>query len=136
MATFDPRRLPDQPPEPAFHPWTFRPEVAQIARRTRLPGCRVEAVDGRVGTVVDASLTPDNSYLVVVLSRWPFGKRTQLPAGTVNHIDAEARRVYVDRSAQIVKAAPLVLPEAYDDPASRAAIAEYYRSTYRAHLNQ
>lgn len=55
---------------------------------------------------------------------------------SVNQVDAGAKKIYVDRSRGLIKAAPLVLPEAYDDPANRATVASYYEATYHARLNQ
>lgn len=117
------------PPEALFDPWNFRPDVAVEISGARLAGCKVEAIDGPIGKVVDASLTPDNSYLVVLLGRL-FGRQVMLPAGTVNHVDRTDSMVYVDRSRDQVKYAPDVAAEAYDDPAHRDQLAGYYHATY------
>lgn len=125
MTGFAPELLPDQP----FDPWNFRPDVAVEVRGARLAGCTVDAIDGRLGKVLQASLAPEHSYLVVTTRRW-LGIRLQLPAGTVGHVDPAGRTVYLDRTRSQVKAAPRVPPEGYDDPGYRDRLADYYRATY------
>lgn len=111
------------PPIPGagFDPWNFRPDVAVEVAGAKLAGHKVDAVDGQVGTVVTASLDPDDSYLIVSTSRL-FGKQIQLPAGTVNHVDRAERRIYVDRTKSQIKQAP---------EAEREKLADYYHHTYQ-----
>jgi hypothetical protein len=113
-------------PHGHFDPWNFRPDVAVEVGGAKLAGHRVEASDGRVGTVVTSSLAPDDSYLIVNTGRWVLGKKLQLPAGTVNHVDRSERRIYLDRTKAQVKAAPTG-----SDPADRDNVAAYYDRTYQ-----
>lgn len=121
-------------PEPVPHEhvdlWNFRTDVAVEVQHANLGGYRVEAIDGGVGTVDIAHLEPTECYLVVRTGRI-MGKRTLVPAGVVNHVDREARTIYVDRSRSQIKGAPVVPPEGYDQPVHREALAGYYQSTYR-----
>lgn len=119
--------IPDPVPEVRFDPWNFRPDVAVEVRGAKLAGHRVEASDGKIGTVVTASLVPGDSYLIVNTGRWLVGKKIQLPAGTVNHVDRSERRIYLDRTKAQVKAAPT----GYDDQADRDSVAAYYDRTYQ-----
>jgi hypothetical protein len=118
-------------PEAGFDPWNFRPDVAVEVQGAKLTGCKVEAIDGPVGTVETCSLNPDDSYLVVSTGRL-FGKKLHLPAGTVNHVDTSERRIYVDRSKSQIKGAPEVKPEVSDEPMNRQTLAEYYQQTYHS----
>lgn len=126
MTGIDPETI----PHPPFDPWNFRPDVAVELPGSRLTGYRVEALDGRLGKVVGANLTPDDSFLVVATGWWVFGRALPLPAGTVSHIDHTGQVLYLDRSRSQVKGAPAVAPEGYDDPARRDTLADYYRATY------
>ena len=71
-----------------------------------LVGYHVEATDGRIGKIDEASHATDESYLVVDTGPWIFGKKVLIPAGTVTHIDHTDRKVYVDRTKDQVKASP------------------------------
>jgi hypothetical protein len=113
--------MPNPTPGTGFDPWNFRPDVAVEVAGAKLAGHKVEAIDGQVGTVVSATLDPDDSYLVVSTGRL-FGKQIQLPAGTVNHVDRDDRRIYVDRTKSQIKQAPA------DD---REQLADYYQHTYQ-----
>jgi hypothetical protein len=114
----------------SFDPWNFRPDVAVELGGAQLSGDKVEATDGTVGKVLDAKLVPGDSYLVVTTGRWVFGHQTILPAGAVSHVDRAGRKIYLDRSRDQVKGAPEILPDEYDDPTHRDALADYYHATY------
>lgn len=127
MTRLDRHATPDPTPDVRFDPWNFRPDVAVEVRGAKLAGHKVEATDGKVGTVVTCSLAPGDSYLIINTGRLVFGKRIQLPAGTVNHVDRSERRIYVDRTKAQIKEAPTE----YDDPAHRDTVAAYYDRTYQ-----
>ena len=54
-----------------------------------------------------------------------------LPAGTVNHVDHDDRKVYVDRTKDQIKAAPEYDETSHSDPAYRDKLGGYYGDTYR-----
>jgi hypothetical protein len=112
----------------AFDPWRYR-EDAGVAS-TDLVGYKVEATDGHIGRIDSASHDVDASYLVVDTGPWIFGKRVLLPAGMVNHVDHEDRKVYVDRSKDQIKAAPEFDESTYTDPVYRDKLGGYYGDTY------
>lgn len=83
--------------------WTYRElEVGDID----LAGFTVEARDGEIGTVDEASHEAGAGYLVVDTGRWIFGKKVLLPAGTIEAIDLEEERVRVDRTKDEIEGAP------------------------------
>lgn len=125
MTGIDPRSA----PEAQFDPWNFRPDVAVELGGAQLIGHKVEGIDGAVGKVVDVNLTPSDSYLVISTGR-VLGHQTILPAGTVNHVDAAAHKIYIDRTQDQVKTAPEIASDERDDPGYRDALAAYYRATY------
>lgn len=125
MTGFDPHPTPGAP----FDAWNFREDVAVELAGEKLSGDKVEAVDGSLGKVADASSRPGDSYLIVTTGRL-FGRRVMVPAGSVNHIDHTDHKIYLDRSRDEVKAAPEIPPDRYEDPASRDQVASYYRGSH------
>ncbi len=104
--------------------WTYRQEVAD----TDVGGFEVEATDGSIGKVDDATYETGDSYLVVDTGPWIFGRKVMLPAGLVRAVDADAEKVYVDRTKDEIEHAPeyddsLTLDESY-----RGRLGSYYES--------
>ena len=107
--------------------WTYRiDEVEDVD----LEGFAVEATDGEVGTITEASYELGSSWLVVDTGPWIIGKKVLLPAGTIEQIDREARKVFVDRTRDEIEAAPEHDPSGYADQEYRLALAEYYATFY------
>src|SRR3954452_22622897 len=52
-------------------------------------GYRVEAVDGRVGTVLRTENIPVRAYLTVTTGPWFLGRQLSVPAGLVAEVDAK-----------------------------------------------
>jgi hypothetical protein len=114
-----------------FDPWNYR-EGAEIGDGSDLVGFRVEAIDGHIGKIDEASTLVGDSYLVVDTGPWIFGKKVLLPAGTVTHIDSLEKRIYVDRTKGQIKDSPEYDPETFRDPAYRDKLGDYYHGTYDA----
>ena len=115
-------------PAGRFDPWSYRDEA--VITGADLVGYKVEASDGGIGKVDRASHEVNSSYLVVDTGPWIFGKKVMLPAGTVNHVDHDERKVYVDRSKDQIKAAPEYDETTDTDPAYRDKLGGYYDDTY------
>ncbi|WP_170318770.1 PRC-barrel domain-containing protein [Allorhizocola rhizosphaerae] len=138
MDALDPQEPRYQTPGPiagagtgnTFDPWSYRDEVA--VNGASLTGYKVEAVDGGIGKVDDASHEVGAQCLVVDTGPWVFGKKVLLPAGTVNHIDREERKVYVDRTKDQIKSAPEFDPDTFTDPVYRDKVGSYYGDNYHA----
>ncbi|MFD3547232.1 PRC-barrel domain containing protein [Streptomyces sp. NPDC058655] len=84
--------------------WSYRAGVDYLA--AELTGYKVEALDGGIGKVDKHSDEVTDAYLVVDTGVWILGKEVLLPAGVVTRIDHAARKVFVDRTKDQVKAAP------------------------------
>lgn len=82
--------------------WTYREDIYQ--RGTNLAGFDVEAVDGGIGSVDEDST--DLDHLIVDTGFWIFGKRRLLPAGVVERIDYDDKKVYVSLTKDQIKDAP------------------------------
>jgi hypothetical protein len=108
--------------------WTY--QEADTVEDVDLTGFEVEATDGQVGKIEDAAYELGSSWLVVDTGPWIFGKKVLLPAGTVESIDPEERKVYVDRSREEIKSAPEHDPSGYAEQEYRLALADYYSRFY------
>ncbi|MEO3924654.1 PRC-barrel domain-containing protein [Micromonosporaceae bacterium B7E4] len=115
-------------PAGEFDPWRYRDDAGVTG--ADLVGYKVEATDGGIGKIDSASHDVNVSYLVVDTGPWIFGKKVMLPAGVVNHVDHDDRKVYVDRSKDQIKAAPEFDGIEYEDPAYRDKLGGYYGGTY------
>lgn len=116
------------PGDRSFDPWAYRDDAGTTG--ADLAGYKVEATDGHIGKIDNASHELNASYLVVDTGPWIFGKKVCLPAGVVNHVDHDERMVYVDRTKDQIKAAPEFDSTGYDDPVYRDKLGGYYGGTY------
>jgi len=113
-----------------FDPWNYS-EGAGIGDGAEVVGYRVEAVDGHIGKIDQASTMVGDSFLVVDTGPWIFSKKVLLPAGTVTNLDRTGQRVYVDRTKEQIRNAPEFDPENTGDEAYRDKVGGYYDTTYR-----
>ncbi|MEV6365590.1 PRC-barrel domain containing protein [Micromonospora sp. WP24] len=126
----DSSAFPGGTPGGTFDPWRYRDDAGVSG--VDLVDYKVEANDGGIGKVDRSSHEVSSSYLVVDTGPWIFGKKVMVPAGTVNHVDHDERKVYVDRSKDQIKAAPEFDETADTDPAYREKLGGYYSDTYSA----
>lgn len=113
--------------------WTYREQVwtqggAVMTETvgTDLTGLSVEATDGGIGKVDEATNEVGSSYIVVDTGPWIFGKKVMLPAGVIQTIDLDAETVFVNRSKDEVKDAPEYDETRRSDPAYREELGSYY----------
>ncbi|MEU9137796.1 PRC-barrel domain-containing protein [Streptomyces sp. NPDC048404] len=85
--------------------WGYQPTTGYTAGAD-LIGYKVEAADGSIGKVDKHSDEVDSSYLVVDTGVWIFGKHVLLPAGTVQSVDQDERKVYVALTKDQIKDSP------------------------------
>lgn len=102
--------------------WKFRDEA--WSEGGDVVGYDVEATDGSIGKIDDATTETDAAHVVVDTGFWIFGKKRLIPAGAVTSVDHDARTVVVSLSKDQVRAAP-DYEETWDDEA-RARHADYY----------
>jgi hypothetical protein len=132
-----------------FNPWTWRePSLltgGRLANRSDgtdvadadtgagadLVGYKVEATDGRIGSVDEASFEVDSAHLVVDTGPWIFGRKVLLPAGTVQRVDHDDRTVYVDRTKDQIKDSPEYDESTFRSPEYREQVGTYYTGSYR-----
>jgi hypothetical protein len=107
--------------------WTYR----QTLQDVDLTGWKVEATDGSIGKVDEATYDAGSSYIVVDTGPWIFGKKVLLPAGAIQQVDLEDKRVFVDRTKEEIKNAPEFDPDMYREAAYRQQVGDYYEPYYR-----
>jgi hypothetical protein len=87
----------------AMEMWTYRETVTTPPK---IDGYDVEAIDGSIGKVDEATNEVGGSYIVVDTGPWIFGKMVLLPAGVIDRIDTAEEKVYVNRAKDEIKNAP------------------------------
>jgi hypothetical protein len=89
-------------------------------------GYNVEAIDGGIGKVDDATYDAGSSYIVVDTGPWIFGKKVMLPAGVIDRIDPDDEKVFVNRTKDQIKDAPEFDENRDRDDKYRSDLGSYY----------
>jgi hypothetical protein len=93
---------------------------------TDLIGYKVEAIDGSIGKVDEASNEVGASYLVIDTGPWIFGKKVLLPVGVIDRVDTAEETIFVNRTKDEIKNAPEFDESRYRDAQYRDEIGGYY----------
>lgn len=93
-----------------------------------LTGFKVEALDGSIGSIDEATYEVGRSYIVVDTGPWIFGKKVMLPAGVVRGIDETEELVFVNRTKDEIKNAPEYDDSLVSDEEYRTSLGSYYGS--------
>ncbi|AUG75598.1 PRC domain containing protein [Kitasatospora sp. MMS16-BH015] len=110
--------------------WDYRPTTGYVPG-SDLAGFHVEATDGHIGKVHKHSHEVGSTYLVVDTGPWIFGKYVLLPAATVQRVDHEEQKIYVDRTKDEIKNGPDYDQGAHEeDPEYRERYGSYYGPFY------
>ena len=104
--------------------WTYPDNVGRLD----LTGFEVEAQDGSIGKVDEATQEVGESYVVVDTGVWIFGKKVLLPAGLIDRIDRDEEKVWVNRTKDEIKDAPEFDKDNYRSDEYRSAVGGYYGS--------
>jgi hypothetical protein len=102
--------------------WSF----AFAAPTVDLAGFKVEARDGSIGKVDEATTEAGGSFIVVDTGPWIFGKKVMLPAGVIHDIDLDAETVDVDLTKDEIKNAPEFDEKTYREQGYRSQLGDYY----------
>ncbi len=103
--------------------WTYRETVTA---GTDLTGFDVEAVDGKIGSIDDATFDVGSSCVVVDTGPWIFGKKVMLPAGVIDRIDTNEEKIFVNRTKDEIKNAPEFDEDMVADESYRSSLGTYY----------
>jgi hypothetical protein len=101
--------------------WTFK-----TAQNLDLSGFKVEATDGDIGKVDEATNDVGGSFIVVDTGPWIFGKKVMLPAGLIRDIDPDTETIFVQRTKDEIKNAPEFDEQRYRDAGYRDELGGYY----------
>jgi hypothetical protein len=108
--------------------WTYSDQT--MAKPLDVEGFKVEATDGDIGKIDEATYDVGSSYIVVDTGPWILGRKVLLPAGVIERIDLDDRKVAVRLTQDQIKNSPeLAEVDDYRSPAYREQIGTYY-STY------
>jgi hypothetical protein len=103
--------------------WTY---IDTSISQRNLSGFSVEALDGGIGKVDDATTDAGESFVVVDTGPWIFGKKVMLPAGVVRDVDLDTETVFVNRTKDQIKNAPEFDEKGYRESAYRDELGGYY----------
>jgi hypothetical protein len=118
--------------------WTYREAGTlgvDVGRGIDITGYGVEAIDGGIGKVDEATYDVGSSYLVVDTGPWIFGKKVLLPAGVVDRIDSAEEKIHVNRTKDQIKDSPEFDEATYRDAGYRDEVGSYYGPEGRGWTN-
>ena len=93
-----------------------------------LTGYKVEASDGHVGKVDEATHEAGGSFIVVDTGPWIFGKKVMLPAGVIRDMEPDTETLFLDLTKDEIKNAPEFDENRYRDQSYRSELGDYYGS--------
>jgi hypothetical protein len=112
--------------------WTYREGVMTPDVSTRnVVGYGVEATDGSIGKVDEATYEVGSSYLVVDTGPWIFGRKVMLPAGVIRSVDDDEEKIHLDLTKDEIKNAPEFDDTLLADEGYRGRLGSYYGGTDR-----
>ena len=103
--------------------WSYRD--TSWSQDSDLVGYDVEASDGSIGKIDEASNDAAGQWLVVDTGFWIFGKKRLIPAGAVAGVDHDGKNVIVNLTKDEIKSAPDYDKDDWNDD-SRGRHADYY----------
>ena len=90
--------------------WAYRTSVPK-ANLKNLEGYKVEARDGSIGKVDEATDEVGSSAIVVDTGPWIFGRKVVIPAGAIERIDPDEEKIFVSMTKDEIKNSPEFDPE-------------------------
>jgi hypothetical protein len=108
--------------------WTFQPSAAENA--LALEGFHVEAADGSIGKVDEATNSTDGAYLVVDTGPWILGRKVVIPAGMVDRVDLTDEKVFVTLTKTEVKDSPELDESGLVDESYRSSLSNHYGTAF------
>jgi hypothetical protein len=112
--------------------WIFRAESGFGTETRDVAGYKVEATDGSIGKVDEATYDTGSSYIVVDTGPWIFGRKVLLPAGVIERVDLDNRKIEVRLTKDQIKNSPEydADTEDYRSDAYRERVGTYYNDYY------
>ena len=111
----------------AIDVWTYRETTLGVdINKANIVGYGVEALDGSIGKVDEATYDAGSAFIVVDTGPWIFGKKVMLPAGVVKSVDHDDETIYVHRTKDEIKNAPEFDDSMAQDEQYRGRLGSYY----------
>ena len=111
--------------------WAYRVDMGTTTKPVNVIGYDVEAADGSIGKIDEASKETSRQYLVVDTGFWIFGKQRMIPAGFIGDVDWDEKKVLLTVSKEEVKGAPDYDEARKGDESQRQEVGDYFdRSKY------
>jgi hypothetical protein len=104
--------------------WTYPSDLT--SGDIDLTGYKVEALDGDIGKIDEATYDTGTSYVVVDTGPWIFGRKVMLPASVIDRVEPADEQVFVNRTKDEIKNAPEFDEDRHDDDAYRTELGSYY----------
>jgi hypothetical protein len=106
----------------AIEIWQYAIETPTVD----LTGFKVEARDGSIGKVDEATNAAGGSFIVVDTGPWIFGKHVMIPAGLITDIDLDAQTIDLGLTKDEIKNAPEFDKDRYLEQDYRTKLGSYY----------
>ena len=103
--------------------WTFN---TQSAPNIDLSGFKVEATDGDIGKVDEATNEVGSSFIVVDTGPWISARRSCSRPAWIGDIDPDTETIFVQRTKDEIKNAPEFDEQRYHDQEYRDELGGYY----------
>ena len=116
--------------------WTYRNEdqLGYDATSGRdLSGYHVEALDGSIGKIDEATYEVGKSFIIVDTGPWIFGRKVMLPAGVIDRVDESDEKVWVYRTKEQIKDSPEYDVSKISDAGYHNEVGGYYGAGGPAH---
>jgi hypothetical protein len=95
-----------------------------------ITGYDVEASDGHIGKIDEATYENGQGMLVVDTGFWIFGKKRMLPASVVDRVDPDEQKAYLSVSKEQVRSAPDYEESKRDEASYRKSVGEHYEGEH------
>ena len=116
--------------------WAYREEgqLGYDATSGRdLSGYHVEALDGSIGKIDEATYEVGKSFIIVDTGPWIFHHKVMLPAGVVERVDENDEKVWVNRTKEQIKDSPEYDASKISDAGYHNEVGGYYGTGGPAH---
>ena len=105
--------------------WTFSRDYTE--EPIAVDGFKVEATDGDIGRVDEATYEVGSAYIVVDTGPWILGRKVVLPAGSIERLDLENEKIQVRLTKDQIKDSPeFDADEDYRSDMYRERVGSYY----------
>jgi hypothetical protein len=107
--------------------WNYQ---STVTKPTNIDGFDVEATDGSIGQIDEATYDVGASYIVVDTGPWIFGRKVMIPASAIQKVDLDNRKVFLRLTKDQIKDSPEFDEDTYRTEEYRGRVGTYYGNVY------